>query len=31
MIEGALENMARVTRGEQPLNIVNGIYRRLQG
>ncbi len=30
MIEGALENMARVMRGELPLNVVNGIYRRGQ-
>lgn len=30
MIEGALENMARVMRGELPLNVVNGIFRRGQ-
>lgn len=30
MIEGALENMARVMQGELPLNIVNGISRRDQ-
>jgi phosphoglycerate dehydrogenase-like enzyme len=30
MIEGALENMARVMRGELPVNVVNGIYRRGQ-
>ena len=30
MIEGALENMARVMRGELPTNVVNGIYRRSQ-
>ena len=28
MIEGALENMAKVARGEQPANIVNGVHER---
>ncbi len=30
MIENALENMARVMRDELPLNVVNGIKRRVQ-